>query len=189
MITRIFIPQAFENMEEATIGRWLKNEGDLVQNGDPLCELITEKTTFDLPAENLPAAGVLRRVVAPEKSVVPVGYVIALVGELTDELPDVASENRELLRKRTEQQKTGTELSPADTPTALTQHAQSTSSKSTSDKSTFSKSTSAGSRGRIRATPAARRAAKEHGIALEELAKVLPGKVLTEDDILSAAEK
>lgn len=189
MITRIFIPQAFENMEEATIGRWLKNEGDLVQNGDPLCELITEKTTFDLPAENLPAAGVLRRVVAPEKSVVPVGYVIALVGELADELPDVASENRELLRKRTEQQKTGTELSPADTPTALTQHAQSTSSKSTSDKSTFSKSTSAGSRGRIRATPAARRAAKEHGIALEELVKVLPGKVLTEDDVLSAAEK
>lgn len=179
MITRIFIPQAFENMEEATIGRWLKNEGDLVQNGDPLCELITEKTTFDLPAENLPAAGVLRRVVAPEKSVVPVGYVIALVGELTDELPDVASENRELLRKRTEQQKTGTELSPADTPTALTQHAQSTSSKSTF----------IGSRGRIRATPAARRAAKEHGIALEELAKVLPGKVLTEADVLSAAEK
>nr|AUN36267.1 hypothetical protein [uncultured bacterium] len=42
-MTRIKIPQAFENMEEATIGKWLKSEGDAIENGDALCELITEK--------------------------------------------------------------------------------------------------------------------------------------------------
>jgi hypothetical protein len=51
MITRIVIPQAFENMEEATIGAWLRSEGDNIAPGDALCELITEKTTFPLEAE------------------------------------------------------------------------------------------------------------------------------------------
>ena len=60
-------------MEEGTFGAWLKNEGDTVQPGDALCELITEKTTFPLEAEG---EGILRRIVAGEKSVVPVGAVI-----------------------------------------------------------------------------------------------------------------
>jgi 2-oxoglutarate dehydrogenase E2 component (dihydrolipoamide succinyltransferase) len=74
MITRIVIPQAFENMEEATIGAWLKSEGDSVTPGDALCELITEKTTFPLEAEG---SGVLRQIAVNEKSIVPVGAVLA----------------------------------------------------------------------------------------------------------------
>jgi 2-oxoglutarate dehydrogenase E2 component (dihydrolipoamide succinyltransferase) len=46
---RVVVPQLFENMEEATIGSWLCNEGDAIEIGTPLCELITEKTTLELP--------------------------------------------------------------------------------------------------------------------------------------------
>ena len=45
MITYVTVPQYFENMEEATVGVWLKKEGEAVAPGEPLCELITEKTT------------------------------------------------------------------------------------------------------------------------------------------------
>jgi len=165
MITRIKIPQAFENMEEATIGKWLKNEDDAIQNGDALCELITEKTTFDLPAEDLPAAGVLRRLVIAEKSIVPVGTIIALVGDLMDELPDVAFENAALLEKRQ-----ASESTPVAMPDiSITPR-------------TVGSTPAAGSR--VRATPAARRVAKERGLSLEEIAAALPAKVLTEEDVL-----
>lgn len=167
MITRIRIPQAFENMEEATIGKWLQREGAPIQNEDALCELITEKTTFDLPVEHLPAPGVLRQIIAPEKSIVPVGFIIALAGNEGDELPDVALENAALLEKNQAAQTVVPTAAPS-----LAVRAGSTPSAGT----------------RLRATPAARRAAKESGVSLEELAQKLPGKVLTEEDVLAAAK-
>ena len=152
MITKIQIPLAFENMEEATIGAWLLEVGQQINKDQPLCELITEKTTFDFPS---PVEGELRLIVLPAKSVAAVGEIICLIGDAEDELPDLETDK--------------------------------SSSAQTSDKSTFnpsaSKSTSAPRSDRIRATPAARRAARERGIALEEIAAAFPGKVLTEDDV------
>jgi len=170
MIHKVLIPQAFENMEEATIGRWIKAEGDAVREGDALCELITEKTTFDLPAEDVPQGEVLlRRIVAPEKSVVPVGYCIAIFGAADDALPDVESENAEVLSKR----QTPEPAAPAavvDAP-IVAPTAQSTPA--------------AGSR--VRATPAARRLAKERGVSIEDIAAKLSGKVVTEEDVSNFA--
>lgn len=166
MITRIKIPQAFENMEEATIGRWLKNEGDAIHNGDALCELITEKTTFDLPVEDLLAAGVLRQQVAAEKSIVPVGFIIALVGDENEELPDVSLENAAVLEKR---QAASGDVSLQANPISSTPRAAGSTP-------------AAGSR--VRATPAARRVAKERGLSIEQIAAASPAKVLTEEDVL-----
>lgn len=169
-MTRIKIPQAFENMEEATIGQWLKSEGDVIENGDALCELITEKTTFDLPVEHLPAAGMLKKLIATEKSIVPVGSIIALAGdsgeELSEEvLADVARENAALLEKRQ-----ATENPPAaPAPVSIAPREIATPP-------------AAGTR--VRATPAARRVAKERGLSIEEIAAALPAKVLTEEDVL-----
>ena len=164
MITRIRIPQAFENMEEATIGKWLCSEGASIENGDALCELITEKTTFDLPVEHLPAPGVLRQIIAPEKSVVPVGFIIALAGNLGEELPDISAENAALLEKNRDAQITIETVAPPIARVGSTPNVGT----------------------RLRATPAARRVAKERGVSLEEISQKLPGKVLTEDDVLTA---
>jgi len=163
MITRIVIPQAFENMEEATIGVWLKAAGDAVQNGDAVCELITEKTTFDLPAEG---AGILRRIVTPEKSIVPVGFIIGIIGDATDALPDADAENAVLQAPVPE-----TGSTPAET---LSVPALQISALPV-------RVADAGSR--LRATPAARRAARERNVSLEDVAAAFPGKVLSEDDV------
>ncbi|MEO6907872.1 MAG: biotin/lipoyl-containing protein, partial [Abditibacteriaceae bacterium] len=86
MITHIRVPLAFENMEEATIGEWLVEVGQQVSKDQSLCEMITEKTTFEFPS---PVEGVVRLIVLPTKSVAAVGEIICLIGAPEDELPDL----------------------------------------------------------------------------------------------------
>jgi pyruvate dehydrogenase E2 component (dihydrolipoamide acetyltransferase) len=183
MIIKVLIPQAFENMEEATIGKWLKTEGEAVGFNDALCELITEKTTFDLPAEDVPEDApadrvLLRRIIATEKSIVPVGYCIALLGEANDELPDVESEvareNAAVVAGHQSASAAGSESTPG---------LQVPSVQVPSIQTSESVSTPVAAASRIRATPAARRAARERGVAVEDVAAAFPGKVLTEDDV------
>jgi len=152
---KVALPRLFENMEEATIGRWLVREGDAVSVGTPMCEVITEKTTLELPSE---VAGTLRQWVAPEKAVVPAGFVLALIGEAGEPLPDVRAENAAL--QTTEALPVTVPIPPSNTPP---------------------ETPTSGSR--LRATPAARRAAKELGVELEVVAAHFAGKVLSEDDV------
>ncbi|HHX39050.1 MAG TPA: hypothetical protein GX715_03725, partial [Armatimonadetes bacterium] len=79
-------------MKEATVGRWLKSEGEPVAEGEPLVELITDKITFELEATG---SGILRQAYFREKSVVPVGCTLAALGDSTEALPDIEAENRE----------------------------------------------------------------------------------------------
>ena len=164
----ITIPQAFENMEEATIGAWRKSEGDRIEIDDALCELITEKTTFDLPAE---ISGTLLKIVAPEKSIVPVGFVIALCGESDEDFADALEDAQ---RANENLQRGASQKSPETAPALKVP-----------GKVAATNAAAAGSR--IRATPAARRAARELGVALEDVAAKLSGKVLSEDDVRAFA--
>ncbi len=86
MVTKVIMPKLAANVEEATVGQWFKREGEAVAVGEPLFEAITDKAAVEVKAE---AAGVLRRIVARENSVVPVGQVIALIGEAAEPLPDL----------------------------------------------------------------------------------------------------
>ena len=156
---RVVVPQIFENMEEATIGRWMVAQGQSVALEQPLCELITEKTTLDLPCE---FAGVVRRLVIAEKAVVPVGFIIALIGDENEELPDVDAENAALKSVSTIVDAPKIEISAPKTEVA--------------------------SSGRLRATPAARRAAREANVELEDVAAKFPGKVLSEEDVKAFAQ-
>ena len=67
---------------DGMIGRWLKREGERVEAGEPLVEIITDKAKFDYES---PASGILRKIVATEKSTVPVGYVIALFADAVNQ--------------------------------------------------------------------------------------------------------
>jgi pyruvate dehydrogenase E2 component (dihydrolipoamide acetyltransferase) len=171
MIHHILIPQIFENMEEATIGQWLKAEGETVTPGDALCELITEKTTFQLESDY---DGTLRKIIAPEKAVVPVGALVAYIGEVGDELPAHETALPEAANEpATENLDVAGLLVPGLSVPSLG--------------STNAAPESAGAGGRVRATPAARRAARERGVAIEDIAAAFPGKVLSEDDVRNFA--
>ncbi len=161
---KVVLPRLFENMEEGTIGRWLVSLGSEVSIGTPLCELITEKTTLELASE---VAGTVRQLVAPEKAVVPPGFVLALVGEADEPLIDVSQENAALSGSGA-----GAGLASSSNPASVDRVEEGASPAPASS-----------SGGRLRATPAARRAAKEVGVELEDVSAKFPGKVLSEDDV------
>ncbi|MFT5130325.1 MAG: 3-oxoacyl-[acyl-carrier protein] reductase [Rhodothermales bacterium] len=84
------LPKLYENMDEATLGEWMVEEGAEIAKGAPLVELVTDKTILEYES---PASGVLLKIYAPTRSVVPVGYVLAAIGEAGSEVPDVAARN------------------------------------------------------------------------------------------------
>ena len=77
-MTAIKVPPLGESIVEATVSRWLKQEGEAVASGDTLVELETDKITVEVPALN---AGVLTRRAVNEGDVVKVGDVLADVDE------------------------------------------------------------------------------------------------------------
>src|ERR1043165_1934751 len=77
-MTAIKVPPLGESIVEATISRWLKNEGDAVAPGETLVELETDKITVDVPVM---MSGVLRKRMRAEGDVVKVDEVLAEVEE------------------------------------------------------------------------------------------------------------
>jgi len=85
MATRVIMPKLAANIEEATIGQWFKAEGDPVVEGELLFEAITDKAAVEVKAEG---SGVLRKIYARENSVVPVGQLIAVIGNADEAVPE-----------------------------------------------------------------------------------------------------
>jgi 2-oxoglutarate dehydrogenase E2 component (dihydrolipoamide succinyltransferase) len=78
MSIQLKVPSLGESVTQATIGAWLKSEGESVQVDEPLVEVESEKATVAVPA---PAAGVLRRVLKRTGETVAVGEAIADIEE------------------------------------------------------------------------------------------------------------
>lgn len=76
--TEIVIPQLAESLVSATIGKWLKQPGDYVEQYEPICELITEKVNAELPST---VEGTLLELLVPEGETVPVGTAVAVIAE------------------------------------------------------------------------------------------------------------
>jgi pyruvate/2-oxoglutarate dehydrogenase complex dihydrolipoamide acyltransferase (E2) component len=159
VIGKMTIPTVNTNIQEVTITGWFKQEGEKVRKGESIVEVTTEKAAVELES---PFTGTVRRILAREKSVLPVGYVIALIGDPRDPLPDVSGRNRKLLDKRLRPAAAASRPAPA---------------------------APAAEAGRVRATPAARRLAKEKGVDLAALSASLHLDLVRENDILTYLEK
>ena len=77
MTTELTMPQMGYDMQEGTILKWLKSEGDAVENGDPIAEIETDKAVVEFESY---AAGVLSSILVSAGSTVPVGEPIAVIG-------------------------------------------------------------------------------------------------------------
>ncbi len=76
MAVPVVMPELGESIVEGTVVRWLKSEGDPVQEDEPLVEIMTDKVNTELPA---PASGILKRILAPANTVVRVGQELAMI--------------------------------------------------------------------------------------------------------------
>ena len=87
MLQEVLLPKLGQTMEEATIERWIKNEGDTVKRGDVLLEITTDKATLEVESF---VDGKLLKILGKDGDVLPVNAVLAYVGEDGDEIPAAA---------------------------------------------------------------------------------------------------
>ena len=168
MATEIKLPRLGQGMESGTVVRWLKQEGDRVEKGEPLYEVDTEKVTQEVEAD---ASGVLLKI-SVEEGEVPVGQTVAVIGEEGEDVPDAEPEVEEEPQEegsrapaRDEERERGREAEAA----LETAPVEAQPQPSTTD-------------GRVKASPLARRIARERGIDLAELRGTGPdGRIVAED--------
>jgi pyruvate dehydrogenase E2 component (dihydrolipoamide acetyltransferase) len=158
MATEVKLPRLGQGMESGTIVKWLKAEGDPVEKGEALYELDTDKVTQEVEAE---ASGVLLRIAVREGEV-PVGQTIAVIGEQGEAVAE--SPDGDSAREAVEQAKPPQRAEPSPRePEPTTTAAPSTN-------------------GRIKASPLARRIARERGVDLASLTGTGPdGRIVAED--------
>src|SRR5215831_5970954 len=86
MATEIKVPPLGESIVEATVGRWLKREGEEVAEGEPVVELETEKVNMEVTANG---SGVLGEILKREGETVNIGDTLAVIASAADARPPV----------------------------------------------------------------------------------------------------
>ena len=162
------MPQMGYDMQEGTVVRWLKSEGAEVQEGEAIAEIETDKAVVEFEST---ASGLLRRIVVSEGSSVPVGEVIAIIGDVDEgvtEVPTQVAPTEAPPEESAETEEAPTpELAlpgPLPVETALPMLAQDQEA---------------------RASPVARRLAEERGIDLSHIEGTGPGGRITKIDVQS----
>jgi pyruvate dehydrogenase E2 component (dihydrolipoamide acetyltransferase) len=171
-------------MESGTIVRWLKAEGDSVEKGEVLYELDTEKATQEVEAE---ASGVLLKILAGEGEEIEVGKTIAVIGEQGEEVPDEAPAPQDAteVAEGDEQEEGDPGAARADD---RERGAAAAAEAAESEPAPAAAPAPAANGGRVKASPLARRIARERGIDLASLRGTGPeGRIVAED--VERAEK
>ena len=183
MATEVKLPRLGQGMESGTIVKWLKSEGDTVEKGEALYELDTDKVTQEVEAE---ASGVLLKIAISEGEV-EVGRTIAVIGEQGEkvevELSKPAGNGSAGQEVADDAQQEG---SPARAREAAQRPVRDSGPGEGVRGNREVPPTDAN--GRIKASPLARRIARERGIDLSAVAGTGPdGRVVAEDVERTAA--
>jgi pyruvate dehydrogenase E2 component (dihydrolipoamide acetyltransferase) len=156
--SEVKLPRLGQGMESGTVTKWLKNEGDAVEKGEPLFEVDTDKVTQEVESD---FAGVLLKIALPEGEA-PVGQTIAFIGEAGEQVsapePQAAPQPEEV-----SDTKVSDTLKVSDTVPEAPPAPTSTN-------------------GRVKASPLARRLARERGIDISSLQGTGPdGRIVAKD--------
>jgi len=101
MSEKVLVPVLGESINEATVVRWLKNTGDLVETDEPIVELETEKVNLEVPA---PLNGILSEIKAKDGQVVEVGSTLGLIS--SDKNKVIKKDNPKQEKKKNESAET-----------------------------------------------------------------------------------
>ena len=159
------MPRLSDSMEEGTILKWLKADGDEVARGEPLAEIETDKATLTYESD---AAGVLK-ILAEAGDTLPIGSVIATLD---------GADNGEAAAAAPEAPAPPAEAPPAPAPAAPAPATTPPPAPAAAD---------AHGGGRVKASPIARRLAREQGVDLHHVVGTGPGGRIVRDDVERAA--
>jgi 2-oxoglutarate dehydrogenase E2 component (dihydrolipoamide succinyltransferase) len=163
----IHVPELGESVADATVGRWLKQEGEAVKSGDPLVELETDKINFEVEAEQ---DGVLESIAKSEGETVGVGEVIGTIGEGDGtEAPEETEETEEEEAPAEEQPETERAEAEQPEPEAEEGAEEADGHRDMEDG--------------VRASPSVRKLAQEYEIDLGEVSGSGSGGRVTREDV------
>ncbi|MFB0569693.1 MAG: dihydrolipoamide acetyltransferase family protein [Nitrososphaeria archaeon] len=162
----VVMPRLDIDMESGTVVRWMKEEGESVQAGEPVVEVMSEKVSFEVTS---PVNGEVYRIVVAPNQEVPIGRVLAVVKEAGDSERDLHLEVQKAVKSL--EARTAEKPSAAIPIERREQEAQ------------------APRGGRVRASPLARRLAEQHGLDLATVQGTGPGGRITRDDVLATVKR
>ena len=157
MISEVTMPSMGADMTEGTIVKWLKKEGDEVKRGDKLAEIETDKTVVEMECYN---DGILKKIIVNEGQAVPVGDLIAYIGDANDEVPDNSTD-------------VSNDSAPEDVIVDEAPEKQATSEPINT--------------GKVKASPIAKKLANELGVDLSSISGSGPGGRITREDVEAAS--
>ena len=184
----IHVPELGESVADATVGRWLKQEGDQVAAGEPLVELETDKINFEVEAEE---DGVLQSIAKGEGETVGVGDVIGTIGE-GGEAGDGAAPQQEAEEGESEadtgqpQAEEPKEERPEASETKVAPAATESEAEQAADEMDEEPEGEDGAEEDAnghRASPSVRRLAREYGVDLAGVSGSGPGGRVTKEDV------
>lgn len=177
----IVMPRLSDSMEEGTVLSWLKSVGDEVAVGDELVEIETDKANMVYESD---VAGTLTEVIAEEGATLPIGEVIARIGDAGEAPSASASEaNGAKADEPAEPQATAKDEEPEQV-AAGDEAAE--ERETPASKAPAADPTELGDGGRIKASPLARRIARERGVELSSMSGSGPGGRIIRKDVEGA---
>lgn len=163
MATKMILPMLGQTMEEGTITKWLKKEGDSVEKGEALLEVMTDKVNMEVES---PVAGILRKIVAQEDETVPIMEMIAIIGTADESIDDLLAGGGDQTDAPVEVE------APAAEPVSVTVNAPAVEEAAST---------------RIFISPRAKHLATEKGISVDSMAGIGtgPNNRIIEKDVLA----
>ena len=168
MVTTMIMQRMSVAMEYGVILKWLKKEGDKVKKGDLVVEIFGEKNEFELEA---PGDGVILKILCDVNDEIPISEPIAYIGKEGEKIPDVMP--RKLNAAIATSPATTTESVTPSTKTAVTQTAPPSAETRLPG-------------GKIKASPRAKKKAKELGVDLSVVIGTGPKGRIVEKDVTGA---
>jgi pyruvate dehydrogenase E2 component (dihydrolipoamide acetyltransferase) len=160
MAIKVTMPQMGFDMTEGKVARWLKKAGDPVKQGEAVVEIETDKVNIESEAQG---NGVLREILVSDGTTVPVGALIGIIGAPDEDLTAIKAEAGLAAAGAAER--------PAAAVQPIVEAAPATAAVATEGN------------GRIKASPLAKRIAKEKGVNLAQLAGTGPGGRIVKRDV------
>ena len=189
MATELTLPRLGQGMEAGTIVRWLKSEGERVEKGEALYELDTEKVTQEVEAD---VSGVLLKILAGEGEEIEVGRPVAVIGDQGEEVPSDEAGPTPAAAEESDDSAAQSAERPAEGPKREAERERGRQASAAPDAQETEVKEQPPARtdgGRVKASPLARRIARERGVELTAVTGTGPeGRVVAEDVERHAAE-
>ncbi|MDX1642590.1 MAG: pyruvate dehydrogenase complex dihydrolipoamide acetyltransferase [Balneolaceae bacterium] len=167
MAVKIEMPKLSDTMEEGVIAKWNVKEGDKVSSGDVIAEVETDKATMEVEVFD---DGTILKILANEGDAIPLGGLMAVVGEEGEDISDIL-----------EEAESGKETEKAEVEEEKEEKSEKKEAAEKKEKQA-EPSTSSSDNGRIKASPLARKMAEDKGIDLSQVDGSGPeGRIIKRD--------